>query len=374
MHIIYCIPSLWNSGGMERVLTLKANYLVDKMGVNITIITTDQNNNEDFYALDGRINRIDLGINFYKIKQCNKASFSIQYFKKILLYWKRLSTTLKKLSGDIVVSLFGAELYFFKLINDGSKKVAEFHFTKYYWLNNKTGILYAVRYLRNACHNLILRRLDKFVVLTNEDKLLWGDMPNIVVIPNPARHLDLSFAQLQSKSAIAVGRLSEQKGFDMLIHSWRLVHRCHPDWTLSIYGSGEMKEELDKLILENKLGNVVKIHAPIKDIEKKYVESSIYVLSSRYEGLPMVLLEAMSVGLPIVAFECPCGPRDIIKDGFNGLLIKKNDVEDMARGINHLIENKEVRIEMGHNGRKCSVSYSEDNIMRLWYSLFIKLN
>lgn len=88
----------------------------------------------------------------------------------------------------------------------------------------------------------------------------------------------------------------------------------------------------------------------------------------------MVLLEAMSVGLPIVAFECPCGPRDIIKDGFNGLLIKKNDVEDMARGINHLIENKEVRIKMGHNGRKCSVSYSEDNIMRLWYSLFIKLN
>lgn len=216
----------------------------------------------------------------------------------------------------------------------------------------------------------LVNKYDKFVCLTYEDKEYWISNSNLVVIPNFISHYPLKCASLKSHTVIAVGRLSYQKGYERLVDAWRIVTQYHPFWVLKIFGSGEKRDYVNNCIIESNLEKVIEIHEPTSDIQREYLNSSIFVLSSRYEGLPMVLLEAMSCGLPVVSYDCKCGPKDIIEDGVDGFLVREGDIDDLARKIMLLIESEDLREQMGTKAYQKSKLYSQETIMAKWEEVF----
>lgn len=372
MKILYCLAGTFNSGGMERIVIKKANWLVNN-GFEVIIVTTEQQGRPSFFHIENKIKRVDLDIN-YSENTYNGSIYAKYKTRrdKIHLHRQRLTKLLEQTKPDITISTYGNEVNFLYKINDGSKKIVEIHFSRWFRQQCKQpDVIYKLinKYLTFKDKRLV-RHYDAFVCLTNEDKGYWGNMSNIHVIPNFIESDLDCHNMLTNKQIISVGRLNYQKGYDRLIRAWQIVHKAHADWELKIFGGGELKDELRKLISDLNLNDSVRIYAPVKDIYSEYRKSSIYVLSSRYEGLPMVLLEAMKCGLPIVSFTCKCGPRDLIADGVNGLLIPEGDIEQLAAGIIRLIENSEQRIEMGRQAHISSLQYDEPVIMQKWESLF----
>ncbi|MDR1182607.1 MAG: glycosyltransferase family 4 protein [Bacteroidales bacterium] len=373
MRIAYCINGTYNSGGMERVLANKANFLV-KRGCEVIIITTDQKGRAPFFALSPKIQCYDLGVNY---DENNGKGFINKVWHYPFKQWKHkksLTKLLDHLRTDIVVSMFGNDVPFIWKIKDGSKKVLEIHFSRFKRLQyGRKGIWKWADAFRNRADGRIVKKFDKFVVLTHEDQAYWGDLPNMIVIENAKNEWGDHKALLESKNVIAVGRYNYQKGFDRLIEAWRLVHIRFPDWKLQIVGDGELRSELEMLVGKYNLEGAVVLKKNTSDILSEYLDASLLVLSSRYEGLPMVLLEAMSVGLPMVAFTCKCGPRDLITDGENGFLVPEGDVPELAAQIMQLMEDSALRKEMGEVARIGSERFSEPVIMEKWMQLFDNL-
>ncbi|QQT25882.1 glycosyltransferase family 4 protein [Sphingobacterium spiritivorum] len=370
MIIVYCISGTFNSGGMERVLTNKANYLV-RQGYDISIITTDQKGRKPYFTLDPRIDQHDLGINYKDDLDKGLLTRVITYFRKQRKHRKALSTLLKKLNADIAISMFDHDGSFLHKIKDGSKKVMEIHFSRFKRIQyNRKGVWKWIDLFRAAEDLNIVKQYDKFVVLTQEDKEYWGDIHHMTVIPNANSFVTDQQALLETKNVIAVGRYDYQKGFDNLIRIWQQVHQVHPDWMLNIYGQGPLKEYLQQIIDELKLSEVIHLCAPVKNIEQEYLNSSMLVMTSRYEGFGLALTEAQTCGLPLIAYACKCGPRDIIRKGYNGFLIAEDDERNFAEKINLLIENDNLRREMGKNAVEMSQRYSETVVMQQWLNLF----
>ena len=170
-----------------------------------------------------------------------------------------------------------------------------------------------------------------------------------------------------------MGRFNEQKGLEYLVDTWTKVYCLHPDWTLHLYGDGEQIGMLEQLINDAELQDVVIVHQPTPQIMDRYLESSIFVLTSRFEGLPMVIIEAMACGLPIVSFNCPWGPADIIKNKEDGFLVEYLNTDEEAERICQLIEDPQLRKTMGINARKKIRRYERDAVMKQWTDLFESL-
>ena len=260
-------------------------------------------------------------------------------------------------------------------MNDGSKKLLEIHFSRYKRLQyGRKGVWKLVDLWRSRMDERTVKNYERFVVLTNEDKSYWGNLPNISVIPNALTYSVPSscLSPLTAKRVIAIGRYGYQKGFDSLIDAWRIIHSFYPDWTLDIIGNGEWLNRLQQQINEYALEHSVFLKPPTRHIEDEYRRASLLVLSSRYEGLPMVLLEAQSFGLPIVSFACKCGPKDVITDGEDGFLVSEGNIPMLADRVLRLIENDDLRKRMGTNARHHSKAFSEERIMERWIDLFNK--
>ncbi len=370
MKIVYCLSGTFNSGGMERVVTSKANWLAER-GYDVTIVTVTQFGRPDFFPLHPAIKRVDLDIPYLDTQSYGVLKKMFARRKLIKLHRKRLERLLFDLKADIVVSTFGNEVGFVPLIKDGSRKIAEIHFSRWYRLQlNRGGVWHWIDKYLTYNDRRVLKKYDRFVCLTQEDRQNWTNVDNIEVIPNFVETGASPQASLQSKSMIAVGRLSYQKGYDRLIRAWKIVAQKYPDWILNIFGSGELKCDLEKQISDAELAGKVIIHSPTKDIGSEYLHNSALVLSSRYEGLPMVLLEAIKVGLPMVSFTCQCGPRDVIEDGHNGLLVADGDISGLANAIIQVIEDPALRQTLGNNAFQDAEKYQKDHIMHRWEALF----
>lgn len=370
MKIVYCIAGTYNSGGMERVLANKANYLV-RHGYEVVIATSDQRGQKPFFALDPAIRCVDLGINYEENNGKALWNKLWHYPWKQYRHRKRMAALLAKERPDVTISMYCNEASFLPSIKDGSKKVLEIHFSKFKRLQyGRNGLWRIVDWWRSRMDERLVRRYDKFVVLTHEDKGYWGDLPNIEVIPNACPFTPMKVATLANKSALAIGRYTYQKGFDRLIAAWNMVHANHPDWTLTIVGDGEDREILKQSIKALGLQEVILLQTPTSHVEQLYLETSVYLLSSRYEGLPMVLLEAQAHGVPIVAFRCKCGPSDVVLHQKTGLLIDDGNIESFANAIQELIENVPVRKAMGQYAQKASERYTESRIMQRWIAMF----
>lgn len=376
-RIVYLVGDLSYPNGMSRVLSQKVNYLAENTNYELYVVLTEKASSPWYYELSSKIKHVNFDLNFDELYQ-------LPLFRRLFVYWNKqrqyrrlLTNYLMQVKPDITVSVIRREINFINDIPDGSRKVGEIHF------NKQTYRTFNKRYLPRFINSFIthrwqqslereIKRLDKFVVLTHEDFSFWQGYTNITVIPNPIYTYPNHGSSCISKQVIAVGRYTYQKGFDLLISTWILVKKRYPDWKLRIFGAGN-PDAYRRLVCEKELDDVVFCEGATNDVYARYDESSIFVLSSRYEGLPLVLIEAMSAGLPCVSFTCPCGPRDCIKDGVDGILVEAGNIEKLADGICLLIENETLRKQMGAAARRNAVRFEESNIMHCWIELFESL-
>lgn len=376
MKIIYCTHSTYNPGGMERVLLNKVTYLSALPEWEVSVVTTDQHQRPSFYPFPEKVRMTDLEINYSDDNDKGIWKKITSYLCKRKEHKRKLTALLLKEKPDIVVSLYPSESSFIPDIKDGSKKVLELHFNKFFRIQyGRKGIIGLIDRWRTRQDERIVRRFDKFVVLTNEDKGYWGGLPNIEVIPNAAIHVSKNYSEVKNKRVIAVGRLDYQKGFDRLIQAWKLVQHTgrFSDWKLDIFGQGEWREMLQQMIDKQGLQNTIKINPPTNAILNEYVHSSLLVMSSNYEGFGMVLVEAMSCGVPVISFDCKCGPKDIIQPGINGLLVPNGDIQALAYAMMVMMADEAYRKMLSQNARKVVDTYSEEAVMAQWIRLFTSI-
>ena len=374
MTLLFCIHSLYNPGGMERVLLNKVRWLLEhpeKGPFRIVVATTDQKGRPTFYPFPDGVEFVDFGVNYSDDNGKNFIFKTLGFLRRRRAHRKALEALLTKLRPDVTDCFYPGECSFVPDLKDGSRKVLELHQSKLFHLQyNRSGLMGLADRWRARTDERLVRRFDRFVVLTEEDARMWGDIPTMRVIPNSAVLKDAPCSELSAKRVIAVGRLDYQKSFDRLIEAWKIVHEKEPEWRLDIFGQGEWKESLLKQIADSGLEGCCAINTPTADIIREYAASSMLVMSSHYEGFPMVLIEGMACGLPAVSFDYKCGPRDIIRDGVDGLIAPDGDISDLARKMLLVIEDEKLRRRMGQAAREVVRRFSPDSVMEKWLSVY----
>lgn len=373
--IVYCTPSIYIAGGVERVLTTKANYL-SRAGYDVTIVLTDGKDKKPFFALADDVKVINLDIGFEELWGKPFLQKILLYLKKQSVYKRKLRETLMELRPDITISTLRREINFITSIPDGSKKIGEMHINRQNYRNFEANETNAVKQLFGKIWMMQLikklKKLDRMVVLTKEDAATWREIDKLTVIPNPLPDRgETRLSRLEQKRVIAVGRYAYQKGFDLLLTAWKKVEEQCPDWDLCIFGAGERAPYAD---IAKELGlKRCHLNGSSEDILREYSDSSIFVCSSRFEGFGMVILEAMSCGLPAISFNCPMGPESLIDNGKNGLLIRNGDTDALAEAMVELINDPEKRKTMAKGAVEKSQLYDVKNIGKRWEELFEEL-
>ncbi len=368
MKIVFLIDQIYKHGGAEKVLTEKSSYFADEFNYDVTIITTEQREKKSCYPLSNNVSLIDIGIHYER----TKSYFNIINTMKVIDHYKEVKKQIKEINPDFIILLSDAfDYYFLPYISGRSKILKEFH-SSYYFNSierekNKSLLGKAKFFIRDYINS----KYDYLVVLNNDEKrLLPGN--NIVVIPNGITINQSEFSTLDNKKVISAGRIAPVKNFEVLIQSWKYIENKFPDWHLEIYGEGDKQylSKLQKLIEKLSLTNSICLCGSTNHLKEKMLSASIYVMSSSTECFPMVLLEAQSYGLPIVSFDCPCGPRNIITDKQDGLLVVNQNNVKLADGIIKLIESVDMRKNMGKNAKENIKKYKFDEVMGKWKSLF----
>lgn len=375
--LVYCTPALYMAGGVERVLTLKANYFADQLGYDVTIILTEGKNRQLFYPLSEKVKVINLDLGFEELWHCSFLKKVWLYLRKQHQFKKKLTNELMRLKPDITISLLRREINFITGIRDGSKKIGELHINRANYRNyddrdtNFLKAIFAKFWMRNLVGKL--QKLDRLVVLTEKDKEAWTELSNVAVIPDPLSFQPTSRSELKNKRVIAVGRYSYEKGYDMLLPAWKKVALECPDWRLDIFGDGD-RSPLEQLI--DRLGidrNRCSLHGRTADVEKEYVNSSLFVCSSRFEGFGMVIVEAMACGLPVVSFDCPWGPGSIISNGEDGVLVENANIDALAANMIRVIHSGNGMKKLAGKAIEKSNKYRLETITTKWKSLFESL-
>lgn len=374
LKIAYITPALYMAGGVERVLLTKANYFAEHFGYEITIILTDGKDKPYAYPLSEKIKVVNLDINFEELWTCSFIKKVFVYLKKQRRYKKLLRETLMELRPDITISLLRREINFLNEIKDGSHKIGEIHINRANYRNFKTEEANFVKRLfaKLWSRNLIghLKKLDRLVVLTEKDREAWVELDNVVAIPDPLPFVPSAVSPLTEKRVVAMARYSHEKGIDLLLQAWAIVEQCNKEWRLDIYGDGDRaiyEQQIDHLQIDR---TRCQLHPRTNDVEKEYCHSSLFVLSSRFEGFGMVIIEAMACGLPVVSFDCPWGPRSIVHEGADGLLADNGNVDALSQKILELMQSPERLKQMGQTALQNVQRFKIEQIAVQWQTLF----
>lgn len=359
MKIVYLYSSLALYGGIERVLVDKMNYLVRRYDYEVYMITSDQGQNPVPYQLDDRVHLCDLKILSYSQYQYRGWQRLKEAKRLSQLYHQRLKKKLEEINPNLVICTTIQDIRRLLRVKGQIPLIVESHsnfsHTDTWWHR-----------LQNMLNNYWIGNADVVVTLTEADAVNWRHISNHVhVIPNIVHLNDTGrYSDCTNKRAVFVGRLVEQKGLPDLIKVWRIVNDRHPDWQLDVYGNGQMDS-----IPEIKLF----VNPPTENVMDEYINSSILLMTSVFEPFGLVIPEAMSCGLPVVVFDCPYGPAEIISDGEDGFVIRNRDVESFANHVCQLIENRQLRIQIGKAAVQSVQRYSAERIMPMWKELFASL-
>lgn len=378
MKIVYCLNSVRHLGGIEMVTIKKANALADVEGNEVYVVVTDNHSGVEIAPISPKVRIVDLDVNYYEDDWKSKWHVLKGIFVKRRLHKARLKKVLSEIHPDVVVSVGLSEKYMLPSTCSGIDcvSVREVHSIKNYRMLHSISIFDKISawFADIYDYNCKIKKYDQVVVLTHEDyERNWKSYNNVSVIPNPISSIKEAPSQLNSKKIIAAGRLALPKNYPSLIRAFRLVADEHPDWTLEIYGEGGMRKELEYLIGQLQLNDNVYLKGYTSQVHEKMQDASCFVMSSKFEGFGLVLIEAMQCGLPCVSYDCPCGPKDIITDGKDGFLVPLGDEKTLAEKICFLIEHPDVRAEMGKAALLKAEKYSLDNIIPMWMDLFKRL-
>lgn len=359
MRVVYCIAGLWPSGGTERVVTTKMNWLAGPGGCEVHVVMHDGRRDE-FFPLSAAVKR------HYVAEGGSRRA-----------YRRELTGLLMRLRADVVICTGGDELSFLRKLHDGSKKILEFHYTRNFLVNFVRGIRH-IKFRRLHLLKVWLmqkriayyaRRYDRIVGLTERDVHLWGDPVNMTYIYNPLSFRSERKSTTANKEIIAVGSFTPAKGMDQLVEAFgRIAHR-HADWHLSLYGQGQDYGLLQELIEKYDIRKQVSVNEPYQRIGEKLVEAGIYAFPSRSDGFGLVITEAMECGLPCVAMDCECGPREIVSPR-TGLLVPPQDIDAFAAALERLMDDAPLRRSMGEAAQREVARFYPENIMPQWLRLF----
>ena len=373
MILAYCIDSIHGIGGIQHVTVLKANALSEIENYTVWILYADHSG-ICHYPLSPMVHTIDLGINYYEDDWKSKW----HVLKGILIRRRKhkwaLKQALNDIQPDIVISVGQPEKNLVPSIQGKWATVREFHFVRNYRNRIARSVFDRIIALSGFfVESFTLKKYDRIVVLTQEDlKRNWPHWKTIVVIPNPVQ-FSPSHASLESNRIMAAGRLVYQKNFSSLIRAFALVAKRFPQWSLDIFGDGDERENLSSLIKDLGLSGVVHLKGQCSKILEIMPDYSIFTLSSRFEGFPLVLIEALSCGLPVVSYACPYGPKDIVRDSIDGFLVSPGDDAVLAERICQLIEDDDLRRKMGAAAQKRATEFSLEKVIPMWTALFEEL-
>ena len=379
MKILYVYPQLTFPAGTERILIDKMNYLADHVGYDVMIVTYEQDNHPIIYPLSQKVTHVDLDVRYYELY---KTNFIVRLFNR-----RRYDNQLKRRFEQIVFSfrpdIVIATTYYANIISAIAVarlpfvRILESHIDRRYIyenaIENRNTYLHWFRcWTEKMSVTNKIGKFDVLVTLNDADAADWSKYLKTVIIENIVHLNPINFYSHQdTKNVIFAGRYTPQKGVFDLLRIWTIVYRKHPDWHLNMYGNGELADELTEKA--NKLQANIHVNGQVLNIFEKYRASTMLLMTSIFEPFGLVIPEAMSCGLPVVAFDCPSGPANIITEGVDGYLIKDRDVNAFAEKVCYLIEHPDVRIEMGKNAIRHSARYAPQRIMPKWISLFKEL-
>ena len=376
--IVFCTPALYSAGGVERVVSYKASFFAEQLGYDVTIIVTEGRGRDRFFRLSDKVKVINFELGFEELCRASFIKKIFLYLTKQQQYKRLLKAELIHIRPDFTISMLRREINFLTEISDGSKKIGELHVNRANYrnfeANDSNGFkrLFARCWMRSLVRKL--KCLDQLVVLTDKSKASWPELSNVTVIPDPIpMPMPLSVSCLHAKRVVTIGRYAYQKGYDLLLQAWAEVEKQYLDWTLDIYGMGDQTGY--RQLMTDMGVDVYRCHlnGPVEDVTKVYQNSSIFVLSSRFEGFGLVLVEAMACGLPVVSFDCPAGPDEIITDGVDGILVPSGDVHVMAEKLMALMADEELRKRLGQQARRSAKRYDMKTIASQWTTLFEKV-
>ena len=381
MKLLYILGNIINKAGVERIMTQKINYLAET-GHDISLLTTDQNNQPLSFP-------ISKNVHYLSVSAPIPSRTDYSFFKWLSSFYNARSVFSKVINSIVIEELpdiIICTTYSFDVLDiltrichkKHIKLIIESHiqltnvFMQQRLAYNSILSFYGKIHDNYILHHI--RRASMLVCLTNEDMKSWKKLhiDNVYVIPNmitiqPPVTIDYSI-----KRVIAVGRYSDQKGFDMLIKAWGKLSPKYHDWHLYIFGN-EDRVPYEEMAKTEKCQDTCHCMPVTEDIATEYGKSSIFVMSSRYEGMPLALIEAMSSGLACVSFNCPNGPSDIINDGTDGFLAKNGDINDLTTKIEYLICNESLRSQIGIRAKQNIERYSPDAIMQQNILLYNKI-
>lgn len=364
-RIVICTDQIYLHGGIEKVMATKVNYWANLPNVEVIILTSEQKNQPPRYQLDPKVQLIDLGVNYNR----QKPYLCLENMLKAIKHFSKQKNLLRKLQPQAMISpSFSFDHFWLPFIKSEAILIKEIHSSRYSDEEARQNPS-LIKKIKMGFFDWIESRYNYIVVL-NKDEQRYVHTGNVVVIPNPISLSD-EFAKLENKQVIAAGRISPVKQFDLLIDAWSLVHQYQPAWQLHIYGEDYLstKAKLDQKIIDLGLNEVIKIKNSVPNLEAVLSEYSIYAMTSESECFPTVLLESLSVGVPIVSFDCPNGPRNIIMDKVDGYLVENGNIRAFAHALINLMTDNEKRYAMGKQAKQNILRFSVPIIMKTWQSL-----
>lgn len=360
MKLLYVTNGINGAGGLERVLSIKASYLVEHYGYEVSILSLNGNHLRPFYTFSDKIKMYSITV---------EGNF-LEYVSS---YIKGIKKTLATVQPDVIsVCDDGLKAFFIpKIIPNIIPIIYERHVSKQIEVRHDLSLFKRVIIKAKwKTMEYLASDFKKFVVLTEGNTNEWITLQNIEVISNPLSFYPDNSSTLDHKKVIAVGRQAYQKGYDLLLSTWKKIVEQQPDWKLEIYGKKDVNQNLEPLADALGITKNVSFLNPEKNIQQKYLESSIYVMSSRFEGFGMVLIESMACGVPCVSFDCNYGPSDIIQNGVDGYLVENGNIEALASTILKLIEDINLRKEMGAKAKENVKRYLPETVVKQWDELF----
>ena len=355
MKILYVLDVFSENGGVERIVSEKANILSTQYHHNITLISLYVDNRIEQYNLDNSVNKVKLNVPF--VKRTNNMILKYIYrIRTILIAIHRLNKVVKKLDPDIIFFTTTLGAIILPFCHTNAMIIYESHLARNFSPFN---------------HLFFLTELkaERIICLTSGDAKEYKYAKRVDIIPNFINDVKSCVKDYSVKKAIAVGRLEYQKGFDILIDLWKEISKQYPNWQLDIYGEGSYRDKLQQQIVKLQLEDKVNLCGRSNNIFEIYPQYSIHLMTSRYEGLPMTLIEAQSCGLPSVVFNFQYGASDIIFNECNGFIVEQGNNKLFVEAIYKLLSSEKLRKEFGKNALSIGRSYSKENIFSKWVEL-----